>query len=98
MSDDGYYFAPGYSVEVVDTVGAGDVYHGAYLFAIAKGMSPADSAQFANAVAALKCTGIGGRSAIPNYEMTIEFMQTGSCDRTLFEQKRLRYESFGNNK
>ncbi len=98
LSDDGYYFAPGYSVEVVDTVGAGDVYHGAYLFAIAKGMNPADSAQFANAVAALKCTGIGGRSAIPNYEMTIEFMQTGSCDRTLIEQKRLRYESFGNNK
>lgn len=95
LSDDGYYFAPGYAVEVVDTVGAGDVYHGAYLFAIAKGMSPADSAQFANAVAAIKCTSIGGRSGIPNYEMTMQFMQTGSCDRTLIEQKRQRYESFG---
>ncbi len=95
LSDDGYCFAPGYSVDVVDTVGAGDVYHGAYLFAIAKGMTPAESAQFANAVAAIKCTGIGGRAAIPNYEMTISFMQTGAYDRTLIDQKLRRYESFG---
>ena len=81
----------------MDTVGAGDVYHGAYLFAIAKGMSPADSAQFANAVAAIKCTSIGGRSGIPNYEMTMQFMQTGSCDRTLIEQNRQLYERFCEN-
>ncbi|MBR3294734.1 MAG: carbohydrate kinase family protein [Clostridia bacterium] len=95
VTKDGYYFAHGYSVNVVDTVGAGDTYHGAYLFAIAKGMDPFESAQFANAVAAIKCTGIGGRSALPTYDMTIEFMKTGKCDRTLIEEKTRRYESFG---
>jgi len=95
VSDEGYYFAPGYEVDVIDTVGAGDVYHGAYIFAIAKGMTPADSAQFANAVAAIKCTGIGGRAAIPNYDMTVQFMETGACDRTLIEEKHRKYESFG---
>ncbi len=93
--DGGYYFAPGYHVDVVDTVGAGDVYHGAYLFALASDMRPDECAQFANAVAALKCTGIGGRAAIPDYEMTITFMKTGACDRSLIEEKTRRYESFG---
>lgn len=95
LSDDGYYFAPGYKVDVVDTVGAGDVYHGGYLFAIAKGMNASEAAQFANAVASIKCTGIGGRSAIPNYEMTVSFMETGKYDRTLIEEKHKRYENFG---
>ncbi|MGI6665715.1 MAG: carbohydrate kinase family protein [Christensenellaceae bacterium] len=92
----GYYVAPGYKVAVVDTVGAGDVYHGAYLFAIAKGMAPDESAQFANAVAAIKCTAIGGRAGVPSYEMTIDFMEKGTYDRALIEEKLARYESFSN--
>ena len=91
----GYAFVPGYKVEVVDTVGAGDVYHGAFLFALAKGMEPPECAQFANAVAAIKCTTIGGRAGVPNYEMTVQFMQTGTYDRSLIEEKLLRYRSLG---
>lgn len=82
-------------MDVVDTVGAGDVYHGAFLFAMAKGMQPPECAQFANAVAAIKCTGIGGRAAVPNYEMTIQFMKTGKYDRSLIEEKILRYRNLG---
>lgn len=93
--DGGFHFAPGYSVDVVDTVGAGDVYHGAYVFALAKGMQPDESAQFANAVAAIKCTGIGGRAAVPDYDMTIDFIKTGKYDRSLIEQKLAKYEAFG---
>ncbi len=89
----GYYFAPGYKVKVVDTVGAGDVYHGAYLFALAKGMEPAQCAQFSNAVAAIKCTGIGGRAGVPDYKMTMQFMETGTYDRSLIEKKIQRYQN-----
>ena len=59
---------PGYPVEVVDTTGAGDVYHGAFLRGLAAGW-PLDRVQeFACVVAALKCTRLGGRAAIPSLE------------------------------
>ncbi|MBR3295929.1 MAG: carbohydrate kinase family protein [Clostridia bacterium] len=93
---EGFRYAKGYKVDVVDTVGAGDTYHGAYLYALADGMDPMDAAEFANAVAAIKCTSIGGRSGLPDREMTDSFMKTGKYDRTLIEKKVRRYENFGN--
>lgn len=93
--EDGYYFAKGYKVEVVDTLGAGDVYHGGYIFAMMQGMRPDECAQFANAVSAIKCTGIGGRAATPTLSMVKDFMATGTCDRTLIEEKTKLYENFG---
>lgn len=92
--EDGYYFAPGYKVEVVDTLGAGDVYHGGFIYAMMKGMRPDECAQYANAVSAIKCTGIGGRAATPTPEMVEEFMATGKCDRTIIEEKTKLYETF----
>ncbi len=86
---DGYYFAPGYKVKVVDTLGAGDVYHGGFLYAMMEEKLPPDQcAQFANAVSAIKCTGIGGRAATPTLQMVKDFMATGECDRSLIEEKR----------
>lgn len=92
---DGYYFAPGYKVEVVDTLGAGDVYHGGFIFAMMQGKRPDECAQFANAVSAIKCTGIGGRAATPTLQMVEDFMRTGTCDRTLIEEKTRLYSNFG---
>jgi len=57
--------APGHRVEVIDTLGAGDVFHGAYALAIAEGRPVADAARFANAAAAIKCTRASGRRGIP---------------------------------
>lgn len=56
---------PGFRVPVVDTLGAGDVFHGAYALAIAEGASAMEAARFGNAAAALKCTRKGGRSGAP---------------------------------
>ena len=92
---DGYYFAPGYKVKVVDTLGAGDVYHGGFLYAMMEEKLPPDQcAQFANAVSAIKCTGIGGRAATPTLQMVKDFMATGECDRSLIEEKTKLYETF----
>ncbi|RPI09344.1 MAG: hypothetical protein EHM71_06255, partial [Zetaproteobacteria bacterium] len=57
--------APGLSVDVVDTTGAGDVFHGAFLCGLLQGLDAGDILRFANAVAALKCTRLGGRTGIP---------------------------------
>lgn len=55
-----------YRVEqVVDTTGAGDAYHGAFLFGVARGLSLRDCARYASAAGALNTRRLGGRSALP---------------------------------
>lgn len=67
---------PTYEVGVVDTTGAGDVFHGAYAFAIGAGALVDEAIGFASAVAALKCTRPDGRSGIPNLDETLKFWRT----------------------
>lgn len=55
-------------VTAIDTTAAGDVFHGAYAFAIGAGLDTRDSMIFASEVAALKCTRAGGRAAIPTFD------------------------------
>jgi sugar/nucleoside kinase (ribokinase family) len=54
------------AVKAVDTLGAGDVWHGAFTLALAEGMDIARAARFANVAAALKCTRFGGRTGAPS--------------------------------
>ena len=51
---------PAFQVEVVDTLGAGDVFHGALALALGEGMGERAAVRFANAAAALKCSRFGG--------------------------------------
>ncbi len=53
------------SVDVVDTLGAGDAWHGAFALALGEGKSEPDAIVFANVVASIKCTRFGGRKGIP---------------------------------
>ncbi|HGH3374196.1 TPA: sugar kinase [Kluyvera cryocrescens] len=64
----------GFSVEVVDTTGAGDVFHGAFAYSLALGEAGGSGIRFASAVAALKCTRPGGRAGIPDCEQTRSFL------------------------
>jgi len=65
---------PGFSIQVVDTTGAGDVFHGALAVALAQNEPVADAVRFASAVAALKCTRPGGRAGIPDCDQTRSFL------------------------
>ncbi|MEM7250418.1 MAG: PfkB family carbohydrate kinase [Pseudomonadota bacterium] len=56
---------PGLSVDAVDTLAAGDVFHGAFLFQIAQTHDVAAAVRFANTAAALKCTTFGGNLGAP---------------------------------
>lgn len=56
---------PAHAVEAVDTLGAGDVWHGAFALALAEGRTEIEAIRFANAVAAIKCMRPGGRSGYP---------------------------------
>ncbi len=54
---------PGYPVEVIDTTGAGDAFHGGFAYGLLNGFSLKDTGEFANACGAYCCTGIGARSS-----------------------------------
>jgi sugar/nucleoside kinase (ribokinase family) len=66
---------PAFKVDVVDTTGAGDVFHGAFAYGVARGWAPRQLMRFASAVAALKCTELGGRSGIPDLVRTQRFLE-----------------------
>ena len=65
---------PGFRVDVVDTTGAGDVFHGALAVSLAQKTTMAEAVKFASAVAALKCTRPGGRIGIPDCDQTRSFL------------------------
>jgi sulfofructose kinase len=65
---------PGFKVKAIDTTGAGDVFHAAYLFAVLKGWDTLRACTFSNAVAALKCRKLGGRAGIPTLPEALEFI------------------------
>lgn len=61
----GLVTAPGFTVEVTSTLGAGDVFHGALVAQLIHGHSLQEALRRANAVAALSCRGLDGQSMIP---------------------------------
>jgi sulfofructose kinase len=73
-SDKEIFHSPGFKVKVIDTTGAGDVFHGAFIFGLLKKWSPKRVARFANACAALKCRKLGGRAGIPRLKEVSDFM------------------------
>lgn len=63
--ESGIIYAPSFQTEVVSTLGAGDVFHGALVASIIQGFPLQEAMRRANAVAALSCRGLDGQSAIP---------------------------------
>jgi sulfofructose kinase len=59
-----YVYSPAFVVNCVDTTGAGDIFHGAFCYAVLEGMPLHDTLEFANAMAALNCTALGARGGI----------------------------------
>lgn len=65
---------PVFTVAAVDTLAAGDVFHGAFALALAEGMPEARAMRFAAATAALKCTRFGGIAGAPQRRDVTEFL------------------------
>ena len=76
---------PAFPVHTVDTLGAGDVFHGAFVLAITEKQELREALRFASAAAALKCTRFGGAFAAPQRAEVTELLnqsQTASPART----------------
>jgi sugar/nucleoside kinase (ribokinase family) len=59
-----------------DTTGAGDAFHGGFLYGILRGEDIETSLRFGNAVAAMKCSALGARTALPTQEQLQEFLNS----------------------
>lgn len=92
LDSTGFFYQPAFSVPVKDTTGAGDVFHGAFIFGMLEGWSSAECARFASTVSAVKCTVLGGRAGIPTRREALDFLETGRIDPASGE-KWLRYYS-----
>ena len=72
-----YIHSPAFEVVCRDATGAGDAFHGGFIYGLLTGLSVEETLRFANAVAALKCRAVGARTALPTLEEVSRFLATG---------------------
>jgi sulfofructose kinase len=65
-----------FKVDAIDTLGAGDTFHGAFTLRLAETGDAVASLRFAAAVAAIKCTRFGGTAGAPTRSEVEEFLRT----------------------
>lgn len=63
-----FLYSAAFVVNCVDTTGAGDVFHGAFCYAVLRGMPMSEALDFSNAMAALNCMAVGARGGIRGVE------------------------------
>lgn len=77
LFEDRYIETPGFRVECIDSTGAGDVFHAAFIFGLARNWDMEKILGFSNAAAALNCTEIGARAGIRPVEEIFDLMKSG---------------------
>lgn len=85
MVDKGeFYRVESFSGEkIIDTTAAGDVFHGAFIVALLRGLRGKEAARFSSAVSYIKCTEYGGRAGIPDIKTVEKFLRTGEIDKSI---------------
>lgn len=68
---------PAFALEIVDTLAAGDVFHGAFAYALLEGGESVEALRFAAATAALKCTRFGGGAVAPARAEVVQLLGRG---------------------
>ena len=74
--EEGLLALPAFPVDVVDTTGAGDAFHGGFIYGILQGWSAPEIVRFASAVASINCRQLGGRTGLPTVEEVNQFLET----------------------
>ncbi len=66
LDNDYLHHEPAFTVDAIDTTGAGDVFRGAFIYGLLRGDGPKQLLRFANAAAAVSCTRPGALDSVPN--------------------------------
>ena len=72
--NDEYIYSPAFPIQCADTTGAGDAFHGGFIYGLLAGYSVEETLQWANAVAGLKCRAVGARTALPTLKEVRELL------------------------
>jgi len=84
-----FVLCPGFRVKAVDTTGAGDIFHGAFLYGLVRGMGLEETLEFSCAAAALNCTAIGARGRIATIREIGTLRRCGVRSERVFTSKAL---------
>lgn len=84
-----FHYVAGFEVSVRDTTGAGDIFHGAFLYGLLRGWPLARQLEFSCAAAALNCTAAGARGRVAKIEEIEELMKTGRRSEDAFPRGAL---------
>jgi len=87
------FSVPAFPTQVVDTTGAGDVFHGAYSVGLVRGWPLEAIVRFATAVSALKCQAKGGQRAAPRLDAVIAFLEAQGVDTAVYREMPLVSDS-----
>lgn len=88
LGGSGFHYSPAYDVNAVDTTGAGDVFRGAFCYAMLEGWPLERALDFSCAMAALNCTRMGARGGIAALPQVLELM--GSAPRRVNREYQVR--------
>jgi sulfofructose kinase len=83
-----FFLCPGFRVNAVDTTGAGDIFHGAFLYGLVQNWRVEEILEFSCAAAALNCETVGARGGIATLEEIARLRERG-------ERSRLAYSAVG---
>jgi sulfofructose kinase len=87
-ADGRFIYSPAFVVNCIDTTGAGDVFHGAFCYAVLQNMPLRETLEFSNAMAALNSTALGARGGIATVEQAQALMRSaGRRSERDFEQR-----------
>jgi sulfofructose kinase len=84
-----FYYVPGFLVKAIDTTGAGDIFHGAFLYGVVKGWDVERNLEFSCAAAALACTAVGARDGIAPVAEIEHLMKTGARSERVYSDEEL---------
>jgi sugar/nucleoside kinase (ribokinase family) len=84
-----FLLCPGFRVKPVDTTGAGDIFHGAFVYGLVRGWTVEEILEFSCAAAALKCEARGARGGIAPLEKIQNFRRTGERSAAAYGPQEL---------
>lgn len=79
-----FHYAPAYRVKVVDTTGAGDIFHAGFIYGFVRGWPLQRQLEFACAAAGLNCAAVGARGGIRPIEEIEQLVENGARHDSVF--------------